>query len=277
MKTPAPRILRTLRIAQRGFTLIELMVAITLGIFLIGGLLMMVQSTRNAFGNQQLLAQLQDNERLVMTFMAAVVETTGYFPNPVLNTNTAMFPAPFAIPPIPLHAAQQFNVPGQAIFGTLNAPALGGDTVTVRYAAGPNVPAPGDNVFNCKGTKNTTGATDVFINTFWVNVANPNNPILTCTVSSANGSFVPVNIPLVNGVQSLSIQYGIKRSVADTGSCADTYLLANQMAPVGFPNDWLNVCSINVSMFFINPITPAAAPIRIQRVIATMNAAGVNS
>ena len=43
----------------------------------------------------------------------------------------------------------------------------------------------------------------------------------------------------------MSIRYGIKRAVADTGSCADTYLFANQMAPVGFPNDWLNVCSIN--------------------------------
>jgi type IV pilus assembly protein PilW len=274
MNTPAPRILRTVRTAQRGFTLIEMMVAITLGIFLVGGLLMMVQSTRSAFGNQQLLAQLQDNERLVMTFMAAVVETTGYFPNPVINTNITMFPAPFAIP---LHAGQQFNVPGQAIFGTLNAPAVGGDTVTVRYAAGPNVPAPGDNVFNCKGTKNTTGATDVFINTFWVDTTNPNNPVLTCTVSSANGAFPPKNIPLVNGVQSLSIQYGIKRSIADTGSCADTYLTANNMAPVGFPNDWLNVCSINVSMSFVNPLTPAGPPIVIQRVIATMNAAGVNS
>jgi type IV pilus assembly protein PilW len=268
MNTP-PRILRTARAAQRGFTLIEMMVAITLGIFLIGGLLMMVQSTRSAFGNQQLLAQLQDNERLVMTFMAAVVETTGYFPNPVVNTNIAMFPAPSPI----THGAQQFLTPGQAIFGTFNA-AVPGDTVTVRYAAGPSVPAPGDNVFNCKGTKNTTGATDVFINTFWVNNANPNNPILTCTVSSANGSFPTVDIPLVNGVQSLSILYGVKRSLADTGSCADTYLKANQMV---LPNDWLNVCSINVSMSFVNPLTPAGPPIVIQRVIATMNAAGVNS
>jgi type IV pilus assembly protein PilW len=268
MNTKAQLFLRTVRTAQRGFTLIELMVAITLGIFLVGGLLMMVQSTRNAFGNQQLLAQLQDNERLVMTFMAAVVETTGYFPNPVLNTNTAMFPAPFPIQ----HGGQQFLTPGQAIFGTRLA-AAPGDTVTVRYAAGPNIPAPGDNVFNCKGTKNTTGATDVFINTFWVNAANPNNPVLTCTVSSANGSFAKADIPLVNGVQSLSIQYGIKRSPADTGSCADTYLFANQMLAA----DWLAVCSINVSMSFSNPLKVGPPIIVIQRVIATMNAAGVNS
>jgi len=78
---------------------------------------------------------------------------------------------------------------------------------------------------------------------------------------------------LVNGVQSLSIQYGVKRSIADTGSCADTYLLANQM----LVSDWPNVCSINVTISFTNPLNPAGPPIPIQRVIATMNAAGVNS
>jgi type IV pilus assembly protein PilW len=265
MNTIAPPILRTANKAQRGFTLIELMVAITLGIFLIGGLLMMVQSTRNAFGNQQLLAQLQDNQRLVMTFMTEVVESTGYFPDPVHTVFTNVFPAPFAIP---LHPGQQFNTSGQAVYGTFNAVAPG-DTVTIRYAAAPN-----DNVFNCKGTRNTTGATDVFINTFWVNNVVPNNPVLTCTVSSANGAFVAKDIPLVNGVQSLSIQYGIKRNPTDTGSCADTYLTANQMV---LPNDWVSVCSINVSMSFINPLNPAGPPIVIQRVIATMNAAGVNS
>jgi type IV pilus assembly protein PilW len=251
---------------QRGFTLIELMVAITLGIFLIGGLLMMVQSTRNAFGNQQLLAQLQDNERLVMTFMAEVTESAGYFPDPVHNSYTSMFIAPSPIP----HGGS-FISAGQTVFGTFN-PAAPGDTVTIRYAAAPN-----DNVFNCKGTINTTGANDVFVNTFWVDNTNPNNPILTCTVSSANGAFAATAIPLVNGVKNLTILYGVKRSITDTGSCADTYLTAAQMAPPLFPNDWLNVCSVSVQMFFTNPITPAAPPIKIQRTIATMVAAGVNS
>jgi hypothetical protein len=79
---------------------------------------------------------------------------------------------------------------------------------------------------------------------------------------------------LVNGVQNLTILYGVKRSVADTGSCADTYLKASEMI---LANDWINVCSIDVSISFTNPLQPAGLPIVIQRVIATMNAAGVNS
>jgi type IV pilus assembly protein PilW len=92
MKHPASR---TSRIGHRhlsGFTLIELMIAITLAIFLVGGLLMMVQSTRNTVTTQTQLAQLQDNERLVLTFMTEVIESTGYFPNPKLYTAAGVMP-----------------------------------------------------------------------------------------------------------------------------------------------------------------------------------------
>ncbi|HEY2677667.1 MAG TPA: PilW family protein [Steroidobacteraceae bacterium] len=244
--------------SQRGFTLVEMMVAITISVFLAGGLLMMVQSTRNAFGNQQLLAQLQDNQRLVMTFMAEVVESTGYFPDPVHNTNTGVFPLTGTF------AAST----GQAVWGT-HTVGLGGDKIWIRYAAAQNDAS----IFNCKGLTNTTVAPyDVFVNEFWVNTAVAANPVLTCRVSST--AIPQVDIPLVNGVQNLTILYGIKKNTAaDTGSCADTYLNATQMAGP----DWSNVCAINVSMSFVNPLNPAGPPIIIQRVIATMNAAGVNS
>ncbi|MDP9010032.1 MAG: PilW family protein [Pseudomonadota bacterium] len=265
MKTFTKSIARMDPKSPRGFTLIELMVAITVSIFLIGGLLMMVQSTRDAFGKQNLLAQLQDNERLVMTFVAEVVESAGYFPDPVHNTAAAIFPGTFNIP----HGGS-FGTAGQAVFGTSGGGVAPGDTVTIRYAAAPN-----DNVFNCLGTTNTTAANDVFVNTFWVNTADPNNPILTCTVSSA--AIAATAVPLVNGVQNLTILYGVKRSIIDTGSCADTYLNAGQMAPVAFPLDWVNVCSINLQISFTNPLNPTGLPIIINRVIATMIAAGVNS
>jgi hypothetical protein len=113
---------------------------------------------------------------------------------------------------------------------------------------------------------------DTFVNEFWINYAVPSNPVLTCTFSSASGVQPTVAVPLVNGVTNMSIQYGIKRNVADTGSCADTYLPATLMLAA----DWSNVCSIALTVTFANPINPAA-PISITRVIAVMNTAGVNS
>jgi type IV pilus assembly protein PilW len=239
---------------QRGFTLVELMVAIVVSIFLVGGLLMMVQSTRNAFGNQNLLGQLQDNERLAMTFLTHVVESTGYFPDPVNNTGALLMPANVT-----------FVAPGQAVVGTFAA-AAPGDSISIRFAA-----AAGDtNLFNCLGLTNTAAATDTFTNTFSVNAQKQ----LQCTATSQLGTFAPSTVPLVTGVENLTILYGIKRSPNDTGSCADTYLNASQMLVA----DWSNVCSVSVTITFTNPIPPQNPPtIPIRRVIATMSAAGVNS
>lgn len=239
---------------QRGFTLVELMVAILISIFLAGGLLMMVQSTRNAFGNQNLLGQLQDNERLAMTFLTEVVESTGYFPDPVNNTGALLMPANVT-----------FVAPGQAVVGTFAA-AAPGDSISIRFAA-----AAGDtNLFNCLGLTNTAAATDTFTNTFSVNAQKQ----LQCTATSQLATFAPRTVPLVTGVENLTILYGIKRSANDTGSCADTYLNAGQMLVA----DWSSVCSISVAITFTNPIPPQNPPtITIRRVIATMAAAGVNS
>jgi type IV pilus assembly protein PilW len=257
MKHPA---LQTSRIGHRhlsGFTLIELMIAITIAIFLVGGLLMMVQSTRNTVTTQTQLAQLQDNERLVLTFMTEVIESTGYFPHPETYTAVQVMPvaAPFAA--------------GQAVSGIYAGGVAPGDKVTIRYGAALN-----DDVFNCRGSKNTTvGPFDTFVNTFWINNANPANPILTCTFSSGAVPLPGVQVPLVNGVQNLEIWYGIKRNPVDTQSCADTYLNAGQMLAA----DWSNVCTIKLRVTFINPLNTGPATIPITRVIAVMNAAGVNT
>src|SRR5208282_1564435 len=84
--------------AQRGFTLIEILVALTIGLFLLGALLIIVQTNRAVFGNQSQLAQLQDAERMAMTVMADVIQSAGYFPDPTTNTLTTTLTAvaPFA-------------------------------------------------------------------------------------------------------------------------------------------------------------------------------------
>jgi type IV pilus assembly protein PilW len=231
----------------RGFTLVELLIAVAIALFLIGGVLTLVQSTRDAFGNQTKLAQFQDNQRLTMTFMAEVIESAGYYPDPFHNTVGAVLP-----PTAP------FTVAGQGVTGSA------GDTITVRFGAGP-----GDNVFGCNGVQNGAVAPyDVFTSKFFVD---PVNNQLKCTPSTNAGP--QTTVVLVNGVTSLTAVYGVKRSPADTGSCADTYLsTANMLAA-----DWPNVCSIAVTVQFKNPITPAATPISITRLIAVMSTAGVNS
>jgi len=159
-----------------------------------------------------------------------------------------------------------FATAGQGVYGTYTA-AAPGDTVTIRYGALLN-----DNIFNCAGTQNTaSGPYDVFVNKFWVDsVTDPLNPVLKCTFTPTSTN-VAKTVPLVNGVKKLVILYGVKRSATNTGSCADTYLNASQMAAA----DWTEVCSVSITATFVNPLT--AAVITVNRVVAVMNWAGVNT
>ena len=71
---------------QQGFTLIEILIALLIGVFLLGALLTIVQANRRVYGDQSQLAQLQDSERMAMTLMTDVIQMAGYFPNPTQNT-----------------------------------------------------------------------------------------------------------------------------------------------------------------------------------------------
>jgi len=75
---------------DRGFTLIELMIALLIGVFLLGALLTIVQTNRTVFGDQNKMAQLQDGERMAMTMMADVIQSAGYFPQPYQPYNNTL-------------------------------------------------------------------------------------------------------------------------------------------------------------------------------------------
>src|ERR1700722_10704503 len=77
---------------QGGFTMVEIMVALLIGLFLMGGLMTLLQNNRKAFSSQSLLGQLQDSERLAMTMMTGVIQQSGFFPDPTLNPPASALP-----------------------------------------------------------------------------------------------------------------------------------------------------------------------------------------
>lgn len=223
---------------QRGFTLVELFVAVAIALFLLIGLFTLISTTRQTFGTQNQLAQLQDNERLAMTMITDVIQAAGYFPDPQAKTQAQALPA----------SSPQFTQAGQAITGT-SAASAPGDSISVRY-----VTAGGDGVINCTG--GTNSATTIFVNVFSVNSSNE----LGCTM---NGTWQP----LVSGVQQLKIFYGV--DTAGNGS-VDSYLDASAMTAAY----WSNVMSVKVQLTFLNPLASQpgqAATISFTRVVSVMN------
>jgi type IV pilus assembly protein PilW len=234
----------------RGFTLIEILIALLIGLFLLGALLTIVQANRTVFGNQNKLSQLQDSERMAMTMMSDVIQSTGYFPDPTTNTLSSSLGA---VPPF---------ATGQAIWGASGG-GPPGDQISVRYMT-----AGGDGILNCSGTSNPVGgANTVYVNSFQV-VGNQ----LVCTM---NGT--PYN--LVSGITNLTVLYGVKANAAATGNNTDTYMSAAQVTGL---NLWGSVISALVQLTFTNPMYVASQPtnnvnqptVSLQRVIGVMNQSG---
>src|SRR5438445_12950377 len=94
------------RALQRGYSLIEVVVAMAVALFLLGGMFTILQSTRKNSGNQNLLAQLQEQERIAITMMTDVLQQAGYYPNAGTVTPANALPASVA-----------FATAGQSMFG----------------------------------------------------------------------------------------------------------------------------------------------------------------
>jgi type IV pilus assembly protein PilW len=252
-KQTAPRVAG----GQRGFTLVELMVTVGIALFLLGGLVTIVQNVRQANLIQQQFAQLQDAERFAMTVISDIVEAGGYYPYAAAAIPSTVF------------LASGPMVAGQAFYGQ-HPGGVGPDTLTVRLQT-----VGGDGVIECDGsTNNAAPGTNptVYTNVFTMNAATGQ---LTCQL---NGG--PV-VPLVNNLQNIVIYYGVNRNAPTINYNIDTYLTADQMdAALPAGGDWMNISSVRVVLTFTNPLAGVPgqpATIVFERVVAVMARAGVHS
>ncbi len=253
----SPTPLKSRPFAECGLTLIEMLIAILIGMFLTGGLLTLVQSMKRASLNQSGLSQLQDNERMAMTLITDVIKSTGYYYGPLVNSAASSFPVKN------YNANANFTTAGQALVGT-GAYAAGNNVITSRYLT-----AGGDNIINCTG--NPSGVAASFVNTFSLDGAGN----LQCTLI-VNGVASPP-VPLIGGISNLQIYYGVQTNGAAGTNSVDTYLDA---ASVTAGSYWNSVKSVKVTLTFVNPMfgqpnQPQNVPFT--RVIAVMDKTGVTT
>ena len=222
---------------QRGFSLIELMVALVLSLFVLGALYSIFDSNARTYQDNEKLTQLADSQRFALTVLAEVTELAGYFPDPTTQTASTEFPSDALFP-----------ADGAYVGGTTGAAGSTGDTLAVRFVTAPN-----DGLLNCSGVDNSGSSDTLYENVFSVNAQDE----LVCALNGATPEV------LVNGVQSMSVEYGVQ------GPGYETYKSASQMSV----EDWLNVLSVKVTLAFINPLaneTGEPPTIPVTRVIALM-------
>ena len=201
---------------QRGFTLVELMVAVAIALFLLLGFTVAFINMKQSFNAQDRLALLQDNERLAMTILSNAIQSAGYFPDPVASTAALNLPV-----------VTPYTYAGQGIFGTTGTSGSS-DTLVTRF-----VSIGGDGLMDCLGQSNTglPGTKLTLSNSFDVNVTTND---LTCTNSAGT------TVPVVSGVKRLSVLYG-------TG---DRYLSASSVSAAAL---WGNIKTARITISYINP------------------------
>jgi type IV pilus assembly protein PilW len=256
------------RRAQQGFTLIEILIALLVGLFLMGALLTVVQTNRRVFGEQNQMAQLQDNERMALTMIADVIQSAGYYPQPpfpALPTNTLT---------TTLVASGSFAI-GQSIYGASTGTSFG-DQIQVRYMT-----AGGDNILNCSGQSNPVGQPNtLYVNSFQVKAGQLVCTLTNLTANTTTDYTLVGNTTASNSgldIISMTILYGVKANPAALGNDVDTYMSAAQVNAT--PVLWGNVISVLVQLTFTNPLyaaNPAKQPqtVQIQRVIDVMSQTG---
>ncbi len=277
--------------AQSGLTLVELMVAMVIGLILLAGLVTVFASMSRSFATTQALNQLVNQQRFASTVLTNAVSTAGYYP---LSNRTVrgLYPdAQVAFPVVTTSIGGQslkFSTAGQMVYGTGSTSPGSNDVVAVRMLqdSGPSSP------FDCLGYVPTTGVSTA-ISVFWVGTAKNE---LRCATSNNNGGAalvggdllkgpgIPASPAMYGGVSSLIAEYGV--DTTGDGSI-DRFMSANTINSAagkvcpdvasGTGNSsscWPYVRSIRLSLTFISKLNRGQAPLPLTRTVVLNNTDG---
>jgi type IV pilus assembly protein PilW len=239
---------------QYGYTLLEVLVALSIGVFLLGGLFTILQNTRRTSSNQTGLAQLQDEERMAMSLLNDVIQNAGNFDTGTYQSALTAWPTATAI-----GASGTSLAAGQALTGSDGTT----DVIAARYGTNGT-----DGVINCDGDTGG-GAAATFLNTFLI-TSSTSGGVTTYSLSCSIDGTTANAYPLVNGVVNMQIYYGVSTVAAINN--VDTYMTATQVTTA---TGWLNVTSVRVTLAFINPYTGSTPYVYFTRVIPIQSRTGV--
>lgn len=256
----------------RGYTLIELMISLLLGLMMISGFgSLFVQTQKNAT-TQRSLSYMMEDGRYILEVFGRELRRAGSLRSKMSSSGGAdvVFPADASV----LGSTMSFSA-GDYISGEYNAAGFGAtadlpfniNRMTLRYQLNNNtelaVTDPNSTNSACERsillTAGEDPSTEVHVVTlyFYVAVDSTNTPVLYCLAKRQNftaGTTVTSSAePLISNVQKLLITYGVDSdSVAD--DTANYYVAAGSVpatindAVIGTIPGWQRVVSAKLSV-----------------------------
>jgi type IV pilus assembly protein PilW len=202
---------------QSGFTLVEIMVAMAIGLVMVAGILQVSAANKESSRLQRNMGFVQENIRSAMELLARDIRQAGYYEddNPAARILT---------PPAPFVAVSASTTDTSSAI-TADGGGENNDQITITYESN----------LDCLGQATpVVGGNRFAINHFFIS-----NQRLMC-----QGNGAAAAEPLVEGVESLQILYG-ENTDGDPRS-ANRYVRPDQVANIN------NVVSVRLGLRFIS-------------------------
>ena len=259
-------------LGQRGLTMVELLVAMVIGLLISLAAISALLVSRQGFSAVDASSQLRDNGRFVSDLIQRLGVQSG-FRDALHASGVPPNVAGLAVDPEP--NIRGFN---DAMIDSTNpftnsaarATADGSDILVLRYQTAETFPGSGvsdGSMIDCKGGSSTTVPIDRYdrIASAIHLAVSKGEPSLMCTTVSTAG--VTDTQPIVRGVENFQVLYGVDTVVAGTApvgtpdTVPDSYLRADQLTVAGNPvatnANWRRVRSIRVGMVLRGPLNSA--------------------
>lgn len=238
---------RARSVRQAGFTLVELMISLALGLLITAAVGAIFVSSKQSFRTGEGVSQVQESGRFASLLMTPVVRQAGYLPDPVIAQTS------------PLDVFKS-SLNKRAVFGTndsaptfLSFTGSGFTAANVKASTdvlviafvGKNSSNPPDNSLRtCLG--DAVDASSMALNVFYIRSdSDTGYSSLNCyshisaIAAAVDATGTTRNEPIVAGITDMQILYGVD---TDADGAANRYLAADSASL-----DWTRVCSVQIT------------------------------
>ena len=223
-----------LRAPMRGFTIVEFMVAVAIGLIISLVIGQVFVGSRQSFTSQDDAARIQENMRYATQVLTRTIRMAGYRNNTGQDPNSlflkATTPAVTGANDVATAGLPSGTNPSAP---TASAPAVAPDTVTVRFqgmGTGVTPPTTADgSVVDCFGNSIDYGVTAV--SSFGIRpVTKPDGTLSSSLFCSTDGGATwPAANELIADVDNMQILYGVD---TDNDGAANAYVRINDVADI---------------------------------------------
>ncbi len=274
--TPQPYPTRS---AQSGLTLIELMVAMVIGLVIVMAAVAALTVARRGFTTVDAASQLRDNSRFATDILQRLGVQAGYQDVPAATTVRINETGVLTNPPPGVSGLNNYSrtataqLPDQGTARTAGDPGYGSDILVLRFQASETFPGSrvsDRTMINCLGGSNATipadrSRDDRIVNVLHVAESQGELSLMCTSTSSDNTGDIPptgASQPLVRGVENFQVLYGIDGSTPTATNPepdrADRYVRADEIIVPGNTlatnNAWRRVRSIRIGMVVRGPL-----------------------